>query len=233
MEPETQEVLRRCQVFAGLPAEALGAVAAAGEVRRLERRQVLFSQGDPADEFVVVLEGRLKLTQVGADGNEVIVRYVGPGEMCAVVALFPDQTYPVTAEVADDLRVIGWPHPVMDALMLEHASLAINAMRLLSERMRELSERLREIATEKVARRVARALLRLARKAGRRTDRGVEIDMPLTREDIAKLAGTTLFTVSRLLSEWEAAGIVESRRERVVIRFPHGLVSIAEDLAGG
>lgn len=183
-----------------------------------------------ADEFIIVLEGRLKLTQVGDDGDEVIVRYVGPGEMCAVVALFPEQAYPVTAEAADDVRVIGWRRPTVDALMLEHPRLALNAMRLLAERMRELSERLREIATEKVARRVARALLRLAREAGRRSERGVEIDMPLTREDIAKLAGTTLFTVSRLLSEWESEGIVESGRERVVIRFPHGLVAIAEDL---
>jgi len=227
---ETQDLLARCPVYAGLPEAVLAAVAGEGELRRFERHQVLFHQGDAADEFIVVLDGRLKLTQVGADGDEVIVRYVGPGEMCAVVALFPDQAYPVTGEAADELRVIAWRRPVIDALMLAHPRLALNAMRLLSERMRELSERLREIATEKVARRVARALLRLARKAGRRSERGVEIDMPLTREDIAKLAGTTLFTVSRLLSEWESAGIVESGRERVVIRFPHGLVAIAEDL---
>jgi CRP-like cAMP-binding protein len=96
--------------------------------------------------------------------------------------------------------------------------------------MGELSDRLRELATERVARRVAHALLRLVRKAGRRTDRGVEIDMPLTREDIARLSGTTLFTVSRLMADWEEAGIVESGRERVTIRSPHGLVAIAEDL---
>jgi len=93
-------------------------------------------------------------------------------------------------------------------------------LRLLTERMGELSDRLRELATERVARRVARALLRLARTAGRRTDRGVEIDLPLTREDIARLSGTTLFTVSRLMADWEEAGIVESGRERVTSAFP-------------
>jgi CRP-like cAMP-binding protein len=99
--------------------------------------------------------------------------------------------------------------------------------------MQELTERLREIATERVAQRVARSILRLARKAGRRTARGVEIDVPLSREDLARLAGTTVFTVSRLMDDWEAAGIVEGGRGRVVIRFPHGLVSIAEDLPSG
>jgi len=218
-------------VFQGLSVKALAEVAAKGTVRRLARRDILFHQGDPAEEFAVVLEGRLKLTQVSAEGQEVIVRYLGPGEMCAVVALFPDQSYPVTAEAAADARVIGWPRRKLDALLRDHPQLALNALRLLTERMGELSDRLRELATERVARRVARALLRLARKAGRRTDRGVEIDMPLTREDIARLSGTTLFTVSRLMADWEEAGIVESGRERVVVRSPHGLVAIAEDLA--
>lgn len=226
-----REVLARSPVFQELSAQALAAIAEKGVPRRLRRRELLFNQGDPADEFAVVVEGRLKLSQVTAEGQELIVRYIGPGEMCAVVALFAGQDYPATAEAVGDTSVIAWPRGTLDELMRSHPQLALNVLRLLSERMGELSDRLRELSTERVARRVARALLRLARKAGRRTDRGVEIDMPLTREDIARLTGTTLFTVSRLMADWEEAGIVASGRERVVICSPHGLVAIAEDLA--
>jgi CRP-like cAMP-binding protein len=225
-----REVLARSPVFQELSAQALAAIAEKGVPRRLRRRELLFNQGDPADEFAVVVEGRLKLSQVTAEGQELIVRYVGPGEMCAVVALFAGQDYPATAEAVGDTSVIAWPRGTLDELMRAHPQLALNVLRLLSERMGELSDRLRELSTERVARRVARALLRLASKAGRRTDRGVEIDMPLTREDIARLTGTTLFTVSRLMADWEEAGIVASGRERVVICSPHGLVAIAEDL---
>jgi len=56
------------------------------------------------------------------------------------------------------------------------------------------------------------------------------IDMALTRQDLAEMTGTTLFTVSRILSQWESQGLVRSGRELVVIRYPHGLVKIAEDL---
>jgi CRP-like cAMP-binding protein len=56
------------------------------------------------------------------------------------------------------------------------------------------------------------------------------IDFPITRQDLAEMTGTTLYTVSRILSGWEAQGLIQSGRERIVIRFPHGLVSIAEDL---
>ena len=56
------------------------------------------------------------------------------------------------------------------------------------------------------------------------------IDFPLSRQDLAEMCGTTLYTVSRTLSEWQAQGLVVTGRERVVVRFPHGLVRIAEDL---
>jgi CRP-like cAMP-binding protein len=225
--------LAACPLFAGLAPQDLVAVASPAAERRLRRREVLFMQGDAARELALVTAGRLKLSQVGADGQELIVRYVGPGEICALVALFPGQEYPVTAEAVAATRLLCWPQAAIERLMLEHPRLALNGLRIQGERMGELTERLLEIATERVAQRVARSLLRLARRAGRRTERGVEIDLPLSREDLAQLAGTTVFTVSRLMADWEAAGIVEGGRGRVVIRFPHGLVSIAEDLPSG
>jgi CRP-like cAMP-binding protein len=223
--------LGACPLFAGLEAAELAAVAAGAVERRLRPRELLFLQGDPALELGIVVAGRLKLNQIGADGQELIVRYVGPGEICALVALFADQLYPVSAEAVVATRVRCWPQPALERLMLEHPRVALNALRIQSERMQEITERLREVTTERVAQRVARSLLRLARKAGRRSEQGVEIDMPLSREDLARLAGTTVFTVSRLMADWEAAGLVAGGRERVVIRYPHGLVAIAEDLA--
>jgi CRP-like cAMP-binding protein len=96
--------------------------------------------------------------------------------------------------------------------------------------MGEVQGQLQDVATERVARRVARALLRLAAQLGRKTEEGILIDLPLSRQNLAELTGTTLFTVSRLLSGWEAEGLLEVGRERVVIRAPHGLARIAEDL---
>ncbi|MGE5140292.1 MAG: Crp/Fnr family transcriptional regulator, partial [Rudaea sp.] len=88
----------------------------------------------------------------------------------------------------------------------------------------------RELSTERVERRVANALLRLAQQTGVKTPEGVLIDLALTRQDIADMTGTTLYTVSRILSHWEQRGLVETGRERIVIRSPHGLVAIAQDL---
>ena len=230
VEAETLSALARCPIFAGLGEPELSLVRAEATERTLARHEVLFREGEAADVFTVVLAGRVKLTQLGADGQEVIVRYLGPGDMCAAVAMFPGNAYPATAAAVGAVRVLLWQRERIDALLHRLPALALNAMRVLSERVRELQDRVRELATEKVAQRIARALIRLARQTGKRVDEGVLIDMPLSREDLAKMTGTTLFTVSRVLSEWEAAAIVATGRERVVIRRPHGLVAIAEEL---
>ena len=74
------------------------------------------------------------------------------------------------------------------------------------------------------------ALLRLVRQVGRKVEGGILIDLPLTRQDLAEMTGTTLYTVSRILSRWEQENLVETGRERVLICYPHGLTRIAEDL---
>ena len=118
----------------------------------------------------------------------------------------------------------------MSELMITFPQIPINVLYAQSMRVRELQHCYRELATEPVERRVAHALMRLATAAGWKTEEGLLIDMPLSHQDLAEMTGTTLFTVSRTLKQWEDQGLVISGRERVIIRYPHGLVSIAEDL---
>ncbi len=89
-----------------------------------------------------------------------------------------------------------------------------------------------EMSSEQVEQRVATALLKLVRQSGRRTEEGIEIDFPISRQDIAEMTGTTLHTVSRLLSAWEAQGLVSGGRQKVTVKDPHALVLIAENRRG-
>jgi len=113
-------------------------------------------------------------------------------------------------------------------LMQTRPYLSVDLMKLMTTYIQEMQERYRELATEKVERRIARVLLRLAAQMGVKIDSGIELTF--TRQDLAEMSGTTLYTVSRVLSEWERQGLVEAGRERVVIRNPHGVVRIAEEL---
>ena len=96
--------------------------------------------------------------------------------------------------------------------------------------IQEMQTRYRELVTERVEQRIARALLRLAAQSGQKSKENRGVELALSRQDLAEMTGTTLYTVSRVLSAWERRGLVAAGRERVMIRDPHGLVRIAEDL---
>ena len=94
--------------------------------------------------------------------------------------------------------------------------------------MGEVHNRIVEMATQQVEQRVANALLRLINQTGRKVDDGIEIDFPITRQDLSELTATTLHTASRLLSAWEKQGLVESKRKRIKVLDPHALVMISQ-----
>lgn len=223
-------LLQTISFFAGLAPADLQRVAAAAREQALDKEALLFAQDDPAERIYVLKEGRVKLFQLSEDGQQVLMRVVTPGMLFAAISLVRGTLYPVTAQAAEPLRLLVWPQEVMLGLLRDCPALALNALEVLAGHVREFQDRYRELATERVERRVARSVLRLARQTGRKTEEGILLDLPLTRQDLAEMSGTTLFTVSRILTQWEAQGLVAAGRERLVIRRAHGLVSIAEDL---
>jgi len=226
----TTDFLAQVSLFHGLPPRALQAVLTAGQELTYAEDSFLFYQDDPVERVYVLIEGRVKLSQLSNDGQQVIMRMITPGLLFAAISIVEGAHYPVSAQAAADCRVISWTHAAILELIRQFPLLALNALEVMGTQVREFQNRYRELATERVERRLARAILRLAAQAGRKTDEGVLLDLPISRQDLAEMSGTTLFTVSRILSQWEGQGLVATGRERIVIRFPHGLVSIAEDL---
>lgn len=225
-------LLRGVEIFAGLDDRALDDALRAAERRRITKSDTVFRQDEEARAFYVLTAGRLRVTQVTPGGQRVVVRFIGPGELFGCVAAFGGGRYPGTATVVEDGRVIGWTQGAARHLMERHPRFAMNALGTIGGRLQETQARVRELSSERVERRIARALVRLVQQAGKRSARGgVEIDFPISRQDIAEMTGTTLHTVSRTLSAWEEQGIVEGgHRQKVLILRPHALVGIAEDL---
>lgn len=223
-------LLTRSPLFRDLHPQELEQVAAAAHSRSLNHDEFFFHQGDAATALFVLTAGQARLLQLAPDGNQVLLNYVSTGDMFGGVAFLGEATYPISAQAVSDCTAATWDGSTMAQLMERYPHLAFNAMQHMASRIQELQNRLRELATERVERRIANTLVRLAQQTGKKTPDGLLIDLPLSRQDIAEMTGTTLYTVSRTLSRWEQEGIVDTGRERVVIRFPHKLVAIAEDL---
>jgi CRP/FNR family transcriptional regulator, nitrogen oxide reductase regulator len=226
------QLLSQLDLFFGLSRQDLEIVLQEARELSFDDGSFVFYQDDPVERVFVLKSGRVKLYQVSDDGQQVLMRVMTPGMMFAAISIVEGAVYPVSAEAAEASQVIYWSQETMLRLIERFPPLAINSLKILAGHVRDFQNRYRELATERVERRLARTVLRLASQTGRKTEEGVLIDIPLTRQDLAEMSGTTLFTVSRILSQWEGQGLVSTGRERLVVRFPHGLVSIAEDLPG-
>lgn len=231
MDPlELSQLLAQSLPFRDLPAEALQAALAAARQRQVRRDAFFFHQGDPATAFYLLVEGEIKLVKVAPEGHQVLVRFLRPGDGFGLIAVLGNAAHPLSAQAAEDCRALAWDGETVVQLIEQYPRLALNAIRMVAARFQELQNRYLELATERVERRVAHTLLRLARQAGHKVEEGVLLDLPLSRQDLADMTGTTLYTVSRILSHWEHDGLIETGRLRLLIRHPHGLVAIAEDL---
>lgn len=221
--------LRQVSVFQNATDEDLTLIAKHAVERSIEEGEFFFFQGDPADYFYVLISGRAKLMQTNPSGQQVNLRTIGEWQMFgALGAVREGATYPASAQALENSAALAVKSDKLRDLMKTRPYLSFDLMRLMTGYIQEMQERYRELATEKVERRIARALLRLAAQMGTKMEGGIQLSF--TRQDLAEMSGTTLYTVSRVLSEWERQGLVEAGRERVLIRDPHGVVSIAEEL---
>lgn len=223
-----RSLLKGVALFDGMTDAQLDEILAGASSRRCAVGGAFFEQGQPATHFFVLLHGRLRVTQVTVEGQQVIVRMVNPGDLFGIAKALQRRDYPGTSTAVNDSVALAWPMEAWDGMLGRHPSLAVNAMQTMGGRLQEAHTRMRELSTEEVERRVAHAVLRLASQAGKREGVGIRIDFPVSKQDIAEMTGTTMHTVSRILTAWEAADLVEGGRQRLLVKDPHRLVLIGD-----
>jgi len=227
-----RSLIKGMHLFREMEDDALQRLLDAAQPRRLESGDLVFTQGEEARHFFVLLDGRLKVTQATPTGEQIVVRHVVPGEVFGIARAIRRSDYPGTAVAVTESLALAWPSAQWDGFVADNPSLAVNALQTVGQRLQDAHSRIRELSTEEVERRVAHAILRLMQQAGRKTGDGIAIDLPLTRQDLAEMSGTTLHTVSRLLSAWHEKGLVAGGRRQVTVTDPHRLFMLAEGRGG-
>ena len=220
------EWLQRVPVFANLTPADCHAIVSVAHEKEFLKRQTIFVEGSPCRQVLLLLTGCVKTTQLGPTGCEVILRLNGPGELIGAVESYLGNNNLVTARTTQTTTALVWDAAAFEAISDRYPALRRNTARLLGFRLQELEERFREISTQKVAPRLSQQLIRLSNQLRQHTQGVLEIG--LSREELAQLTGTTLFTVSRLLCQWERQGIVSTRREAVVVRNLKALMEMSE-----
>ena len=226
--PLSEEVLlrslRRSGLFASLGFRDLRSILALGHDRHIDRRAVVFQQGDRPDGIYVIVHGRLKLWLTGPSGRLLILALVGPGEAFGYAASMAETLRAYTAQAAEESDALVWPAQVFEGIVARYPPVGRNLLRIIARQLQANWSRLHELVTEPVPRRLARTVLQLARATGSRKSPVVA----LMQQDLAELLGTTPPTLSRILAHWEARGLVVAGRERIVVTDVDGLSRVAE-----
>ena len=206
------ELVRHYALFADLSVEDCERIVALAQECSYRRGKMIFFEGDPVRHMFLLTSGSVKMSQSGAQGQEAILRLAGPGDsLCG--ECFPRFKHCSRAEAMTTSAALVWEARQFETLVERFPALGRNVACVLLRTLNQLEVRFREICTEKVAPRLSNQLIRLANQMGNTSEGPVEIE--LAQRDLAQLTGTTLFTVSRLLSQWEAQGIVEAQRGTV------------------
>lgn len=225
------EDLKQVSVFQNAPNNDLQLILQNSIPRSIEEGGFFFLQGDITPYLYILTSGQVKLMQSNPKGQQVNLRTVSAWEMFgALGAVRADANYPASAQALENSTALALGSRFLHSMMETRPYLSFGLMNLMTAYIQEMQARYRELATERVEQRVANALIRLAGQSGARSKNEAGIELSFSRQDVAEMTGSTLYTISRLLSEWERQGIIETGREKIRIIKPHDLVRIAEDL---
>ena len=213
-------------MFANIPPADYREIVSAGRESQFPRRVTIFLEGDRVRHVVLLTSGSAKVMRLGQNGTEVILRLAGPGDVVEITG-FPAQCrHCSTAQALSASTALIWEASAFHALADRFPALCRNITKVAAQRLQELEERYREISTETVATRLSHQLVRLFNQLGRRVNGNGTLEINLSREELAQMTGTTLFTVSRVLSEWKERGLLTVGRECVSVHNIHALREI-------
>lgn len=224
----TAETLAALALFRRVSPADRTRIAAAASLREFDRGDHVFKEGDDSTSFFVVVTGRVKVYKQAPDGRNVILELFGPGGPLGAVAVYEARPYPASAVALDATTCVTIPRDAFFELLERHPSLVRGLLGSLSLRLVELTTRLAELTGGHIDARLARLFLKLADQMGRPERSGVFIPLPLSRQELADLTGTTIETAIRIMSRWNKDLVLQTEREGFLLLNRAALEQIAQ-----
>jgi CRP-like cAMP-binding protein len=224
------ELLRRCPLFAGLKEDDLKRIRAIAFLRQIEKKEVLFSDGEATKGFYVVLSGKVKLYKVSPEGKEQILHIVSAPDAFAEAALFLEGTYPAFAEAMTDSQLLYFPKRDFIQLIEKNPQLSINMIVTLSHYLRKFASLIEELSLKEVSSRIAKYVIDLSMKSSKEGKGLKEVELDLSKTQLALKLGTISETLSRTLAKMKAKKIIDVKKNKIIILNREALEELASGL---
>ncbi len=220
-------MLRAVPLFSSLSGPELEKIARVAVPRHYEAGSIVLREGDPGDTCYILQRGRARVTRQHADGRTITLTNLGPGEIFGELAMFGGEVRSATVEALDDVQAVAILAGDLKRLLNDHPEIAVKLLAALGEKLREANARIARQSFQKVSSRVAGVLAELAetgsRGGGHLDGPPREVVVHSTQSDLAQLAGTSREAASRFLATLQRAGVVTTRRGRIVVHDPTAL----------
>jgi CRP/FNR family transcriptional regulator, dissimilatory nitrate respiration regulator len=218
--------ISKAPLFNGLPAEQIGELAQICLEQRYEKGQELFSEGDIAKGFYLVVSGKIKIYKLSMEGKEQILHIFGGGEIFGEVPVFAGGSYPANAEAIEPSQAMLFPRTSFIELIGREPAIAVNLLGILSQRLRRFTHMIEDLSLKEVPGRLAAYLMYLGERSGSRQT----LELEITKAQLASLLGTIPETLSRILAKMAQQGIISVEGRKIGVLDHKALKSLA---AGG
>jgi CRP-like cAMP-binding protein len=217
--------IRQTAVFRNLSVADVEEIASAAKERNFPAKQPIFCEDDSISFILIIISGRVKVTQFTRVGKEVILRIHGAGELVDELSFAPEGTHRFTALPIETCRALAWELRTFYGFMQRFPMLQSNVANIVVSRLHTLQRRFCDLATERVPQRLARTLISLADQNPESSQRKKMVE--LSCEELSQMTGTTVFTVSRLLTQWNELGIIRAERRAIFVENLPDLINLA------
>ena len=210
-------MLRRAPLFSTLDDEAAASLGSSMTDLRIRRGEALFREGDSGDRCYIVTEGKVKLGRSSADGRENLLAILGPGQMFGELSLFDPGPRSATATAVTDTSLGSLNHDELTKWLNSRPDVARGLLHQLAARLRRTNDVVADLVFSDVPGRVAKALLDLSTRFGRKADDGVHVHHDLTQEELAQLVGASRETVNKALADFAMRGWLRLEPRSVIL----------------
>ena len=204
--PQEDEVVRRAPLFTALDDAQAASLRASMDSVKIAKGGILFKEGDEGEHVYVIVDGKLKLGTSSGDGRENLLSILGPGEMFGELSLFDPGPRTSTATAVTDAKLLSLSHEKLIPWLKGNPEVSLQLLARLAQRLRRTNEAVGDLVFSDVPGRVAKALIDLGSRFGKKIDEGLYVHHDLTQEELAQLVGASRETVNKALADFAGRG---------------------------
>ena len=223
------KIIRRLPFFRHLSPDAIIGINELFKDCDFAAEQTIYFEGDPGENLHLVASGKVKLTRLASSGREVLLDILQGGEYFGHFAIASQPGYSETAVAQTDCCILQISAQNFETVMNRYPEVTMKVLKAVGQRLEESQEIIKQLSVYTVEERIAATLIRVARKLGEQKQTGMLIQIPFSRQDLAAMTGTTVETVSRVMSRFSTEGLISTGRRWVVLRDIEHLERIAKE----